>query len=132
VPEGRAEADGLAVADGVALGAAEPLGVGVAEADGVAAAGWSWVVFSTARKRRTAGATRERNWSALDPPATLTSMLRSPWVITSGSETPVALTRLAMIWRACSIFALSGALPLADVADKVIVVPPWRSSPSLG
>src|SRR4051812_49353677 len=61
-------------------------------------------------------------------PGTSTTMYWLPWVVTSASLKPVALTRLSMMEAASSRFSWLG-LPLAV---RVIRVPPWRSSPRAG
>src|SRR5205814_2812149 len=123
---------GAALAPAPALGLALPDGDADAEADGLAAAGLSGVVLSTCRNRSSAGATSLFRVSWSTSPATLTTMLELPSVTTSGSDTPEASTRSAMIWRACSSFTWSGALPPGSVAASVSVVPPRRSRPRFG
>src|SRR5262249_48666832 len=139
-------ADGLAEADALALGLALllplALGVGLEVAPGrlaphasfgkVPVTGWSVVVWSTLRKVSLAGATIFFRSSALVPPATLTTRRRSPSVTTSGSDTPLALTRFAMIERAWSRLAELGALLSGVSAESVIAAPPCRSRPSFG
>ena len=62
----------------------------------------------------------------------LTTMLRSPWVVTSAPDTPPASTRCTMMsraWLSCSVETL---WPAAVFGSRMIWVPPSRSRPSLG
>src|SRR5262245_15076654 len=128
---GLLDGDADALADGVAPGdgVAGPLGDGVGFGTLALVSG---VDESTLRNRSSAVAVRALSWSGLASPGTLTTMLRSPWVTTSASATPLPLTRSEMIRLACSSFAPSGAPPPGTVADSVMLVPPCRSRPSFG
>src|SRR5947207_5033496 len=129
------EAVGVPLAPGAALapGLALALADGEADSDGSSVAALlSGVDESTLRNRSSAGATSLFSVSWSTSPATLMTMLEVPSVTTSGSETPEASTRSAMIWRACSSFTWSGALPPGSVAASVSVVPPRRSRPRFG
>jgi hypothetical protein len=133
-PLGSADSDPLGAAEAAALGSveADPLGAAASEGPGAglpegdplaegsalgllvsAAAEVSAACWSTLRNRSTAGWTSSRNCSGEVAPATLTTMLVSPSVTTSGSETPVASTRSAMISRARSRASSEGARPFA-------------------
>ena len=88
--------------------------------------------YSTLRKASRAGATSFLSSSELVPPATLTTSRLLPSVTTSGSETPLAFTRLAMIDRAWSRLSPGGAFWSGVTAVSVRLEPPARSMPSFG
>ncbi len=126
-----------------ALGAAVPVaagaaaGVPVAPADGVALGAGAWrPLGARARTGRKNSFAVVPTWSAavcLSPPLGMfTMMLRSPWVCTSASETPIPLTRCSMIPVAMSMLDLLIALGSLDLALSVMLVPPARSIPRRG
>ncbi len=135
----------LGVPVAAALGAAEPVpvaagaaaGVPVAPADGVALGAGAWTPLGArARTGRKNSFAVVPTWSAavcLSPPLGMfTMMLRSPWVCTSASETPIPLTRCSMIPVATSMLVLLIALGSLDFALSVMLVPPARSIPRRG
>ncbi len=86
---------------------------------------------ATSRKRscavRLTAFTRSDRFS----PGISTMMLRTPWVDTSASETPLPLTRASTMLAACLSLVSVTASP-SEIADSVIRVPPSRSRPSRG
>ena len=62
----------------------------------------------------------------------LTTMLRSPWVVTSAPDTPPASTRCTMMSRAWLSCSLETVWPAVVFGSRMIWVPPSRSRPSLG
>src|SRR4051794_15571305 len=94
--------------DGAALLPAD--GAGLAAAGCNAASATSPVAPITRRKRICAACDRSLSWS-LASPASETTIVLLPWMTTSASETPSALTRCSMIPRACSILCFDGAWP---------------------
>jgi hypothetical protein len=64
-------------------------------------------------------------------PGISTMTMSLPWVVTSASETPEPLTRELMMSLAWLSLSLVTVPPMA-CACRVMRVPPWRSSPSLG
>src|SRR5918993_733848 len=157
-----APADGLAVGEGAALGdgvaAVSAPGtalllvgvallavVGVADADGDGLAepvvvplgdgvgcGAPAVTASTGRNCSWEDRLMASRTSWVGISGMLTTMLRSPWVVTSAPETPPASTRWTMMsraWLSCSAETL---WPAVVCGSKMIWVPPSRSSPSFG
>ena len=88
---------------------------------------------STARNRSTAVWPTSWTSSSRCTFGTVTISCLSPAVVTSDSPTPRLSTRFWMIVLACCRL-LGSMVPVPEVfwAVSVIVVPPWRSSPSLG
>ena len=111
------------------------------------------------RRRRTGSGTRRRARSGRRPPEAsartgrncicedcwsaflvscegtsgrLTTMLRSPCVVTSAPETPPASTRWTMMSRACESCSGVTVWPPVTFGSSTIWVPPLRSRPSLG
>nr|WP_163572432.1 hypothetical protein [Fodinicola feengrottensis] len=131
-PGFTAAPDVLADGEAPGLGDALPDGFGDALVDGLGVtAGMSATVLITWRNRSWAVCPTLANWSA-PTPATVTTMLRSPSVTTSGSATPSAFTRWSMMLRASARLSWDGAFPSCVVAVSVSVVPPTRSRPSCG
>src|SRR5699024_2446689 len=65
-------------------------------------------------------------------PGRFTTMLRSPWVVISASETPVESTRCRMMDTACSSCSLLMSVSSDTCGSRMIDVPPSRSSASFG
>ena len=63
-------------------------------------------------------------------PGTSTMTLSAPWICTSGSETPVELTRFSMIVWIVVMSPGPGAAPLVVTAWYSTEMPPCRSRPS--
>ena len=90
-----------------------------------------WACAQTSRKRSWAVLP---TWSTMLPrrsPGISMMTWLPPWVVTSASDTPVALTRWSMMSRASRSF--SGVTsPDEASACRVMRVPPWRSRPRRG
>jgi len=120
----------LAVAFTVAFVVAS--GVDVVDGVGVLVTGpVTGAIASTCRNRNSAvWPTSLTIWSAFTPGTAMT-MLSLPWVVISGSVTPLPETRDAMICVAWSSLSfVTPPCPAVGLAVSVIDVPPRRSSPS--
>jgi hypothetical protein len=123
VTDGDGELAAVALPDAPAEGLVEAVDVALGEA--VAGAPPLPVVHCWG----TAGATRPRKFrtaaapslamSALVPPGTDTTIWSVPWMTTSAPETPVPLTRSAMICLACCMEELLGVDPFGVLAVNV-------------
>jgi hypothetical protein len=123
-------AGALAPADGLPAGALA-LALGAADGGFSAVCAVSPVTPISIRNRICAACDRSLSWSSALP-ARETTMFRSPWITTSASDTPSALTRFSMMSRACSMLSFDGTWPPCTEAMYVACVPPTRSRPSLG
>jgi hypothetical protein len=119
-------ADPLGVAPGDAVPPAVPLGDGVPAGAGAAA------VEEISGRKLSCAVCPTCLAASLFWPGTEMMIRSRPWVTTSASATPSALTRRSMICLACFIASGLGCCPLSVRACSVTVVPPCRSSPSFG
>ena len=146
LPAADAEEEAVGVAEAVldaftlALGEAVGLVEDVAELDGVAlgvgTVGTPAPVASTGRKVSCAvwfTLSSRSPWSLPGTDTTMVALLPDPWRVISASATPLPLTRWRMMSIAWSMSALvTWPWPLAACGMSVTLVPPCRSSPSLG
>ena len=111
------------------------LGLGLAEDDGLGGAvgcGAPGPTASTGRNCSCEDLLMASRVSWVGTSGMLTTMLRSPWVVTSAPDTPPASTRWTMMsraWASCSVETVW--LPVRR-GSSTIWVPPSRSRPSLG
>ena len=117
----------VGVADGDGLGEPVPLGDGVAAGCGVPAA-----TASTGRNCSCEDLLIASRTSWVGISGMLTTMLRSPWVVTSAPDTPPASTRWTMMSRAWFSCSVETVWPAVVFGSRMIWVPPSRSRPSLG
>ncbi len=133
LPLSLAWADGVSEACGCTGTVAPSAGALAPGTDGevvaVAHGPGTWLVHATVRNRSCACRFTRSTSSLSVLPGTSTTMYLLPCVVTSASETPLALTRWSMMSAASVRLSLVTSLP---EAVSVIRVPPSRSSPSAG
>ena len=113
----------LADGDGGAVPLGEALGSGTGTPDATASTGRNCSCEDLLIASRT---------SCVGISGMLTTMLRSPWVVTSAPETPPASTRWTMMSRAWFSCSAETVWPASVRGSRMIWVPPSRSRPSLG